>query len=64
MVESSNVSHVDASEDQSTLWLAWDEIDRQALLRETDKYYLPKILFMHIASYLNNYELAKLDASS
>lgn len=44
MSQSNPVSRVDSTNQEQ--WLAWEEIDRLALVRETDKYYLPKVLVM------------------
>ena len=33
-------------------------------LKIDDRYYLPKVLMMMLASYLNNYDLAKLHGCS
>lgn len=62
-LQSTSISKVDSQTTQEQ-WQAWEEIERLAQVRETDKYYLPKALIMTIASYLNNYELAKLDGCS
>ena len=63
MVEQSQSTPLSKVDSQSVdQWQAWDEECQLAEVRKANKYYLPKVLIMQIANFLNNYEISKLDA--